>query len=899
MKRYLVLSHALVCCLLAALFSTTLFLSEASADAAVDAYYTEQPLFNPYPGGGRRVSDWPIRNFGPVGIGITLKKPVFTMVISNVEAGSPADATGQLKKGQVIESINGVVLKDRDPRVILGDIITQAEATDGVIRLKIKALGDVTVKIPVMGSYSKTWPLNCSKSDKIVRKLADLLSKQEKPSWGSALFLLSTGEAQDLAVVRKWLSGNETIGSYPWHAGYLGIAYCEYYLRTGDESVLPAIRKMGKRLQETMYNGGWSGRGDGASFTYSTGTGQMHAAGVHCVTFLMLAKMCGVDLDDYMFEKSLSTFYRFAGHENVPYGDGWPEGGFRDNGKSAGLAVAMAAAARLTPDGESSLYARARDHVGMKSFYATSWFHTAHTGGGIGEIWHNAAMSMLHERRPVQHRSFLETRRWVMELSRRHDGGIGIAGVLDNYDRSATEHERSWGNYFALTYTIPRKKLVVFGAPKPEWCRSHQLPERPWGRPADDTFVQLAPPKNRAISMDDVLKEVVETDASLAVSERLASPDVDDTTLLKYLLHPEMGYRTAAMRAVVNNGRDEFVPLLMKSKDPRLRHAGLLALTGMFKGRALPDDKLTPEMFGQIGSMIEDPAESLWVIQQALKSIRRASPQVIARHRDTILSYMAHADWFLRSSAIIALEPICTHPEHYKVVLPVMFKTLAAFTTDQALTPAWSIKKKLAQADPEVKTFAMQELQQAYASVPAIMSWPGGRVMGDGAKVVRSRISAMMSGLPGGDTFIKTMPKMTTAAARSGKESDKYRYSGTFTPNERVVGTWHWAVWPRPKAEDEVEKCAARWVEGQKKGRKEKPKDVMTFSDGGKVKSGHFKGYFWSDNMLIGTDDGIARKLEVRTIAERDFLIIESGGFDPGNIPTQWDKQYTIYMRVK
>jgi len=157
----------------------------------------------------------------------------------------------------------------------------------------------------------------------------------------------------------------------------------------------------------------------------------------------------------------------------------------------------------------------------------------------------------------------------------------------------------------------------------------------------------------------------------------------------------------------------------------------------------------------------------------------------------------------------------------------------------------------------------------------------------------------MRNALPGGDDYIKTRPKMTTAAARSGKEADKCRYSGTFTPNKAFVGTWHWAVWPRPKSEAGVEKSATNWVEAQKKGRKEKPKDVLVLMDGGKVKSGAFKGYFWSDTMLIGTDVGVARKMEVRNIAGTDFLIIEAGGFDPETIPSSWDQKYTIYMRVK
>jgi len=142
-------------------------------------------MFNPYPNDqDKRQHSWRIRYFGPVGIGIDLVRPGMTMKIWNVEAGSPADKTGKLKKDQIIESINGIVLKDTDPRIILGDIITEAEATDGIIDLKIKDVGNVRVQIPVMGAYSPTWPLNCPKSDKIVRNLADLIAKEKEPSWG-------------------------------------------------------------------------------------------------------------------------------------------------------------------------------------------------------------------------------------------------------------------------------------------------------------------------------------------------------------------------------------------------------------------------------------------------------------------------------------------------------------------------------------------------------------------------------------------------------------------------------------------------------------------------------------------------------------------------------------------
>ena len=55
-----------------------------------------------------------------------------------------------------------------------------------------------------------------------------------------------------------------------------------------------------------MYNGGWSGRG-GIVFGYVQG-GHMNAAGVHVATFVLLAKECGVKVDEYTLQQ-LMPFY--------------------------------------------------------------------------------------------------------------------------------------------------------------------------------------------------------------------------------------------------------------------------------------------------------------------------------------------------------------------------------------------------------------------------------------------------------------------------------------------------------------------------------------------------------------------------------------------------------------
>jgi hypothetical protein len=886
------------------------------APAGAEApYYTAEttPIFNPYPENTGRSGSrpWLVRNLGPVGIGINLIRPGMTMQISNVEKGSPAEATGKLQKGQIIESINGKVLEKTDPRVILGDIVTEAEAKDGKVVLKIQDAGDVTVNIPVMGSYSETWPLNCPKSDKIVRNLADVIAKQDQPRWGSVIFLLSTGEEKDLEVVKRWMKDIKTIGAMNWEKGYKGPGLCEYYLRTGDQSVLPVIKQMTEELRVNMYSGGWSGRGAPAAFTYSVGTGQVHASGVNCMSFLLMAKLCGVEVDDYMFKEAWSQFYRFAGHGNVAYGNTLPEGGFRDNGKTSGLAFGLGAAAMVDPEGEKSVYARARDNSAMKAFYATNWFHAAHTGGGMGENWHHAAINQMREKRPVPYRSYLDTRRWVMDLSRRFDGSIGIAGMDDRYDRSATEDNMDWGTFFALTYTYPRKHLQLFGAPRSKWAKTMPLP-RPWGNETDDAFHSIEPIPGGPLTIEGLLGEQVETDASAAVIAKMNDPNLTDETLLGYIHHPEYDLRSMAMDQVVKRGKVELVVPLLKSGDPRLRQAGLLALTGMFKGSPLPADKITPEMFELAGRMVENPAESWWVAYHAIQAVGRAGPDVIARHRDRLIQFLDYKCTWLQTAAVVTLAKIATLPEHYKTVLPKIIDKSSSLRVDSAsYQTSRAIADAVKAAGPDVKSLASEVTKKIYGGMPAVLAEPNtGAIMTNGAKTIRSRIGSILQQVPGGEEFVRQLPKTTLASYISGKESDMYAYSGRFTPNKSAVGTWAWAVWPAPNKPEDIDKCIANYLKGKKgkdPSKVEGSKDTLQLLDDGKVaKSKFYGGYFWSGDMIVGVNDDQALKIEVRKVDGVEFLIVERGGFNAvpqteeeatSAVPKDWHCGYHVYVR--
>ncbi|MFK7910831.1 MAG: DUF6288 domain-containing protein, partial [Akkermansiaceae bacterium] len=546
-----------------------------SAAAEPSSYYKNEKLFSTRPSEKKSVNT--IGRFGPVGMGIDLIQPAFTMRIKNIEEGSPAAITGKLKKGQIIESINGQKLADIDPRMQLAQIMGAAEAKDGVLKFAITGETEpVVVKLPVLGAYSETWPLNCPKSEKIISNFADYLAKPEsdKGRFGlGILFLLSTGDDKYLPVVKKWAHG---VGNsqYAWALGYGGLPLCEYYLRTGDQEILPKIQKWVDLAVAGQYNDSWAGRGGVPKITY--GMGHLNAAATGVLTFLLMAKECGAEVPEHALQGALRHFYRYAGRGGNPYGDDRPELGFVDNGKNGLLAFAMAAAAALDPDGEQSIYAAARDVCSKQSFYTTSFMLHGHTGGGIGELWRSPAMGLIKEKKPKQYRDFMDSRRWHYELSRRWDGSFAILGGA-GYD------DTNWGAGYGLAYTVPRKSLRLTGALPSKFSKRFNLPDRPWGTAADDQFVTLDPVPFPDGSKPYFSGETLAKDSSMQFIRwfHSAEKQPSDEQVWKYLHHHSHNIRFIAASKIlgVNSGyigwrapggeiRPDLFAKALKSKSP-------------------------------------------------------------------------------------------------------------------------------------------------------------------------------------------------------------------------------------------------------------------------------------------------------------------------------------------
>ncbi len=725
-------------------------------------YKNSRPLFSTRPSETKSLTN--IKRFGSVGMGIDLIQPAFTMRISHIEEGSPAAATGKLKAGQIIESINGRQLADIDPRMQLGQILAAAESTDGLLQFAIKDQAeDVIVNVPVLGAYSDTWPLDCPKSDKIVRDFADYLAKPESnKGFGGIgmLFLLSTGEDEDLDTVRTWArSAANRPHTYAWYLGYGGIPLCEYYLRTGDKQVLPGIQKWVDNAVKAQYLDGWAGRGGVPSVTY--GMGHLNAGGTAVVTFLMLAKECGVDVPDHALLGALVHFYRYSGRGHNPYGDGRPEVGFVDNGKNGNLAFAMAAAATLTPDGEESVYAKARDVCAMTSFYTTSFMLHGHTGGGIGESWRSPAMGLLYEKRPKQYRQFMDNRRWHYDLSRRWNGSFGILGGA-GYDTE--KWNGAWGAAYALTYTIPRKTLRITGAPPTEFSRQYQLPKQPWGTAADNSFLSLEAVPDATGKQQNVSSETLAEDASMPVLIRLHdSGEVSDNLLRRYIHHQDHNIRFVAANKVlgVNSGyigwrkpggevRTELVMEFLRSHDSRVRRAMFAAIYETLR-REQPARVLTREIFELAVRAANDANESWWVKDAALSVIGHAPADWVEPHADLLLSYLDHEDWWLQNATLIALTPIVADERCYRKVLPPIGE-LVRKNQRSALTLGLmgGIRAEIKAGGPAVHRLAAETLQETYTGYAGVRTALGGQDISSTYDSHLEFIASSLADVPGG-----------------------------------------------------------------------------------------------------------------------------------------------------
>ena len=407
--------------------------------------------------------------------------PSRQILVTHVGAKSPAD--GVMQVDDVILGVGGKLFTD-DARKSIAVAIQDAEkeSNRGVLKLTRWRAGktdEVQLKLRVMGAYTETAPYDCPKSKLIFEEVCQALAKESLPeNWHGAisgLALLAAGRAEDQPKLQAFARklGPPTLklkagGMGAWEGGYRTMFLCEYFLATGDQEVMPAIRELTLSLAKGQSMYGTFGHG----YSALTPDGQLHGsippygpvnqAGLPANLGIILGRKCGVkDPEvDAAIERASKFFGYFTDKGTIPYGEHEPYPFHDNNGKSAMSAV---------------LFGLQSDRVKETQFFAkmaAAGFRNrecGHTGQGFSYVW--GALGAIVGG-PAAAAAFFKEASWHFDLVRRSDGSFTYDGG-EQYGPGKTDDNTYYGRSgysglspnatYVLTYALPLKKILITG----------------------------------------------------------------------------------------------------------------------------------------------------------------------------------------------------------------------------------------------------------------------------------------------------------------------------------------------------------------------------------------------------------------------------------------------------
>lgn len=408
-------------------------------------------------------------NLGPTGAKAWMRG--YQFVITSIQQGSPS--FGKLELGDVIVGVNGKTFSEAsDHRMDLGNAIGEAERTGQPLKLNVLRKMqpvEVLIDLPESGGYSATWPYDCEKSTFQLERACEALMDVQMPkgvvpsdgrfgSFNAGLLWLAADDPRYLDAVRRCIHDAmrvdyDSMSLNNWAMGYASVLMAEYYLATGDDTVLPKLQEVIKLIEAgQMVCGSWGHKSPAGGY------GALNQPGLVCAMALVLAKECGVEVDQQVLDKALNFFRRFAGVGCVPYGDGNPYRALDDNGKNSMAAVLFHLA------GEDEIARQFGEDAGD-----SYWLRErGHTGPYFSFMWGPIAVKLTA---PEKFRKFMDYQNWYYNLGTEWDGAMTIlpyAEALTRFDSNSyigEGHRFSTGG-LALTYALPMKKLRLTGAPQ-------------------------------------------------------------------------------------------------------------------------------------------------------------------------------------------------------------------------------------------------------------------------------------------------------------------------------------------------------------------------------------------------------------------------------------------------
>ncbi len=416
--------------------------------------------------------DW---NLGPTGLRgwMYCDRMVTTdarqIAITAVDAGSPAD--GIVAVGDVILGVGGKPFA-YDPRTEFGKAITAAETDNGAGKLvftrwRAGKTEEVTLNLPMLGTFSATAPYDCPKSQRILTKgLKTLAARMAEADYAAqidpiprslnALALLAGGDAAHLPLVQReatLAASFKTEGFRTWYYGYVMIFLAEYTTVTGDASVLPGLRRLAiEAAKGQSAVGSW-----GHTFALPDGRlqgyGMMNSPGLPLTIGLVMARDAGVKDPEVAHAAELSAkLLRFyTGKGAVPYGDhdAWTET-HEDNGKCGMAAVLF----NLLGEAKSADF-----FTRMALASHGNERDCGHTGNYFNLLW---SLPAIGQAGPHATGAWMqEFGGWYHDLARQWDGGFTHQGPPEP-DHDSYHGWDATGAYL-LAYALPLRTTRLTG----------------------------------------------------------------------------------------------------------------------------------------------------------------------------------------------------------------------------------------------------------------------------------------------------------------------------------------------------------------------------------------------------------------------------------------------------
>jgi len=408
--------------------------------------------------------------------------------------GTPAD--GHLEVGDKILGVNGRLFTTphkfgygvekfgyEGPMMEFGNALEQSQGKRMGGRLVLGVMRDgrprvVHLQLPTTyGAYSRTYPYDCPKTDRILGELYAYLLEKQKPdgTWHgrphinafATLALMASGDPAHMPAVKKAVrmmaqkTGSQIDfgGLDCWKYTLYGTVLAEYYLLTGEAWVWPELQEINTWLAAAQApRGGWGHRPWDTSGKIN-GYGPINVITMQAKMAWSLMLRCGIDVD----RRRYGIAHEFVARGTNAMGYVWYADGGAKNPKYAdmGRTGAAALAHYLSPVGGEPYRAFALRSARCIGDHPKT-FPDTHGSPVLGMVW--TALGAATD--PASFRKLMDYNRWHFSLAHCPDGTFYYQPNRDNNPQDYAAAPRlSATAATALIFSARYKVLQMTGAP--------------------------------------------------------------------------------------------------------------------------------------------------------------------------------------------------------------------------------------------------------------------------------------------------------------------------------------------------------------------------------------------------------------------------------------------------